>query len=164
MGRRKTEAAVARTPWPKAVPNIEPFRGNLTFSAFSREHLESLGHADKTERFEALLDGIQEIGALPELEKPEWDPPEIRDQENSLDAARAQVAERLETEEAYDWDEARVWKELYLLTYADADKLRQIAQDLDDKFEERGADLEEHNSKIAELAVDARRLWLETCT
>lgn len=61
-------------------------------------------------------------------------------------------------QEAYDWDEARVWKELYAHTYRGADRLREIAQKLDDYADAEIKLLEEHNAEIDELNAQAKRL------
>lgn len=63
--------------------------------------------------------------------------------------------------EPRDWDEARVWREMYELTYDVADKLRQIAQNLDDKLDDEIANVEDHNNLIDGLAQKARRLQLD---
>lgn len=118
-------------------------------------------HLDRARRFEELLAGVQAVERLAEVVNPEWDPPEIREMETGIDGARLQCADRLEDQTVFAWDEAKVWKELYNLTYLDADKLRQIAQGLAAKFDAAIVAVDDHNTILDKWANEALRLQLD---
>lgn len=140
---------------------IEPFRGPNSFSAFPIEFLRAKNHTDNLERLESVLAGCQSLERLEPHDKPTWNPPEIEDKTTDLDVARMLLRDALGNGEPFDWDEARVWREMYEHTYEIADKLRQMAQDLDDKLDEEIKHVDEHNNEIDGLADQARRLQLD---
>lgn len=144
--------------WPKSLDGQPPFLGNPEF-------VRAQNNQANADRFERLLDGIQALDGFEEPAKPEWpewDPPEIEDRITDLDLARDVLEQTHEPRsEVKDWDEARVWREMYLREYEVSDKLRQIAQNLDDKLDEGVRNVEEHNAEVSKLAAEARRLQLD---
>jgi hypothetical protein len=124
----------------------------------SVEKLRELRIADEDARCEKLLVACVALENLEQNDKPEWNPPGIEDKQTTLDGARFLLSDVLEHQEAYDWDEARVWRELYEHTFGVADRLREIAQKLDDFADAEIKLLEEHNAEIDELNAQAKRL------
>lgn len=107
---------------------------------FSVERLRQLREADEDERCDRLLADCVALSNLEPLDKPAWDPPGIEEKQTELEGARFLLSDVLEHQEAYDWDEARVWKELYLHTFEDI------------------KNLDGHNVEIDSLNAQAKRL------
>ena len=160
MAPRKQSSA-RRVSYDTSPRPVEPFRAENTFVAFSLESLQARNHASQVERLEGLLDRIQALERIKPADKLEWNPPENEDKITDVDVARCLLVDVLGNREPYDWDEARTWRELYEHTYEVSDKLRSIAQNLDDKLDERDTDVDDHNNEIDGLSADARRLQLD---
>lgn len=163
MSRASTQRAARREysppsypkpEWPKSLDGQLPFAGNPEF-------IRAQNEAVRVDLFETLLEDCQSIDGLTSPDKPTWDPPENEDKITDLDVARGLLEDVLGNNEPRDWDEARVWREMYEHTYSVADKLRQIAQNLDDKLDEQIANVDDHNNLIDGLAQRARRLQLD---
>lgn len=162
--QRASRRAPPLKPWDYGTPKIGPFPksldGQLPFAG-NPEFVRSQNEAVRVDMFESLLADCQSLEGLKPHEKPEWDPPGIEDKITDLDVARGRLEDTMGHREPRDWDEARVWREMYELTYDVADKLRQIAQNLDDKLDDEIANVEDHNNLIDGLAQKARRLQLD---
>jgi hypothetical protein len=140
--------------WPKSLDGQPPFVASLDYIR-KQNTLRDDAHLIE------LLNDAQALARIEEIDKPDWDPPELEDKITDLDMAREALRETLEHCEAYDWDAARVWREMYEREYAVSDKLREIAQKLDDKLDEGIKGIEEHNEEIERLSALARRLQLD---
>lgn len=140
------------------VAERKPVPPQSAAPSFSLERLRELRQADEDERCAQLLRDCRSLERLEEIDNPEWDPPAIEDKTRDIDVARMLLRDALGNSEPDDWDEARVWREMYEHTYAIADRLRAIAQKLDDKLDEGIKGLGQYNAAIDDLSAAAHRL------
>lgn len=134
----------------------------MSSDILSAERIRELRQADEDERCEKLLADCVKLCRLEVPEKPDFDPPEVEGVIIDIAEARAAAIDLdQDIHEPDYWDDARVWRDLYLHTWYRGDKMRQIAQNLDDALDEEIKLVEEHNDEIDALNAAARRLQLD---
>lgn len=124
----------------------------------ARMSISERNHAANVERFRRLLRDAQELPLPKEIKRPPWQPPGIEDLITDVELARWQLSAELGREKTKDWNDARIWREMYAREYEISDKLRALAQKLDDAFDE----IESYDTDaIDDIAELARRLQLD---
>lgn len=128
---------------------------------YDRDYVRNQNHEQNADRFRRLLRGVQELVMLEQIECPDWSPPDIEDLVTHVDLARSLLGEAHKVSEMQDWNNARVWREMYAREWAVSDALRKIAQNLDEKLQDGVRGLDHHNDMLDDLSSEARRLELD---